>query len=342
MLIVWAAFGSWSLFRPEVGNVSGIDPFVGHVVVFFFVSLAALGLATRRWGSWSGVALGVGVLGLAAAVSEVLQPVVTERRRAQLSDLGGNALGILGAIVLTGLLIAVLGHSSRRSWVTAGLCAAGLVASAAVTAYEFDAVQYAIDCRGVGYEPVDSVAGGPIIQVIGDEVRLGNNSPVPLGNSEISADSDALRCSVLDNNSYTIVATVVPDSIESNGPTRIFTSSNGIEADQFNTHIGQDYDQLSIRIRSGQSQQWELVPDVFSPGERVTVALAVADGEAIVVIDGQRRAAFDLGSSSLGDWDEEFPILIGDEFTRNRTFEGTIEQVLVFDRALTEGDPALG
>jgi hypothetical protein len=330
------------LFRAEVGDSGGLDPLVGHVVVFFFVSLSALGLTTRWFSAWRGIGIAVGAMATVAVVSEALQPVLTLRRRAELADLGANAVGITGAVVLTGLLIAVLGHSSRRSWATAALCVVGLVASAAVTAFGVDSVEYALGCRGVGYEPIDSSPGAPVIQVIDGEVRLGDASPVPLGDGEISADSADLRCSVLDGNAYTIVATVVPESIRTNGPARIFTSSGGTQFNQFNTHIGQDFHQLSIRVRSGRGRSSELVPGVFAAGRRVTVALVVADGWAEVFVDGERRAVVELRGTSLARWDSSFPILVGDESTRDRAFNGDIEELSVYDRALIEGDPALG
>lgn len=340
VLLSWVVFGSWMLFRPDAG-VSGFDPIVGHVVVFFFVSVAAIGLLLRPLGRVRGLVVGALTAAAVGAVSEVLQPVLTATRQAQLSDFGGNLLGISGAVVASGVLAVALKKRSRREAVTAVLCIIGLVGSLAVMVIGGDRIHVALDCRGRGYEPVAEAEGGPVIRVDGESVWLGDADPIPLGDGLVLDDSTDLRCSVLRAGSYSIVATVVPDSIESNGPTRIFTSSISTELDMYNTHIGQDFDELSIRIRSGDDHQWESVPGVFEAGQRVTVAVVVADGQAEAFVDGASVATFDLVGDSFAEWDASYPILIGDEFTRNRTFEGTIESVSFFDRALTSDDSEL-
>lgn len=331
--VAWAVFGAWALFRPNA-NVAGLDPIVGHVVVFFFAGLATLGLLLRPLGTLRAVLVGVACVSLLALVSELLQPVLTETRRAQQADFIGNVAGILGAVVVTALLVGVIRSPMRREIVTAALCVFGLVGSVAAIAGGAERVRAFLDCRGSGIERIDDVAGGPVILVLGTDVRIGNNPTVSLGDGTISDDSTDLRCSVLGSSSYSIVATVTPESVDSGGPTRIFTSSMGTELSQHNTHIGQDFDQLSLRIRSGDGRQWESIPDVFEAGERVTVAVAVAAGRAEVYVDGEWREGFELEGESFVEWDPSYPMLIGDEFTRNRTFEGDIEAVSFFDRTL--------
>lgn len=342
-LVGWAVFGAWALFRPDVERVMGLDPVAGHVVVFFFLSLAAFSLAIR----WLGVAKGLSsafvVSLVAAAVSEWLQPILTETRQAQIEDLAGDAVGIVAALVATAVFYAGISSRRRREQLTALCCVVGLVVSGALIVADSDAVVAWRECRGVGYGTIDDVAGEPVIHVEGAEVRVGSNSAQPLGDGLIADDSVALRCSVLGDNAYTIVATVVPATTEPEGttPKRIFTSSVGIEQSMYNTHIGQDFDELSIRIRSGNGRQWESVPGVFTAGQLVTVAVVVDGGEAEVFVDGEPRARFSLRGSSLIDWDPDYPILIGDEFTRDRTFEGEIVSVSFFDRALDSDDAVL-
>lgn len=339
-LLGWAAFGSWALFRPNP-DVPGLEPAIGHVVVFFFVSLALFGLFLRPMGRFRGFLLGGGLLAAIAVISELLQPILTETRRAQQGDFLANGFGIAAAMVVSGLLAALLRKPERRELATAVLCVAGLVASGLVISTGADRIRSLFDCRGRGLDRIAAVSGEPIIHVDRQVITVADQQALPMTDGVVAPNSADLRCSVLRSGSYSIVATVVPESIESNGPTRIFTSSGGIQATEYNTHIGQDFDELSIRVRSGTSQQWESVPDVFVAGQRVTVAVTVAEGQAMVFVDGERRATFDLVGESFADWDETYPILIGDEFTRDRTFEGDIELVSFFDRALDGDDEVL-
>lgn len=339
----WAVFGSWALFRPEVDRVLGLDTIVGHVVVFFFVALPTFALLVRWMGFVRGLTVGLVVSVAVAGLSEWLQPILTETRQAQLADFAGDAVGIVAALVVTAILHPLIRSERRRERVVAMCCAIGLIGSAGLIVADTDPVRAWRECGGVGYEPIVDVASAPVIHVDGDEVQFADGVRRPLGDGVIAADSAALRCSVLADGAYTIVATVTPESIEMEGtpPKRIFTSSVGINFDEYNTHIGQDFDELSVRIRSGSSRQWESIPSVFEAGREVTVAVVVSDGRAEVFVDGASRAEFELEGSSLAEWDESYPILIGDEFTGNRTFVGDIATVSFFDRALDAGDPAL-
>ncbi len=341
VLVVWVLFGSWSLFRTDGGEVPGLEPIVGHVVVFFFVALAFLVLGVQLLGLQRGLGLGIAGIVAVAGISELLQPILTDTRQAQGSDLAGNLLGIGAASIVALISVRLVHDPSRRACWTAGFCALGLVGSVGVTAIGLDEVQVAITCRDSGYDHIEGIDGGPIIAVEGQMVRLGSAEPTPLVDGLVSEDSVGLRCSLTGGNGYTLVATVVPDSIGSSGPTRIFTSSVGTDFSEINTHIGQELDQLSVRVLTGAGLEWELVPGVFAAGRRVTVAVTVTDGEVAVFVDGELRSTFELSVPDFQDWEASFPVLVGDEFTRDRTFEGNIERVLVFDRALPAGDPML-
>lgn len=331
--VAWVIFGAWVLFRPAT-DVAGLDPIVGHVVVFFFACLATLGLLVRPLGVVRALLVGVVGVGAVALASELLQPILTETRLAQREDFLGNVAGIVGAVGVTVVLVAAFRSATKREVATALMCCVGLVGSAVALGGGVEAVREFVDCRNSTLESVDGVGAGPVIEVVGDEVRVGTAAASSLGDGIIADDSVDLRCSVMASKSYSIVATVVPDSLDSGGPTRIFTSSQGTNFDEYNTHIGQDFDELSVRIRSGDGQQWESVPGVFEAGQRVTVAIVVAAGRVEVLVDGEWRAEFELEGASFFAWDPTYPILIGDELTRNRTFEGVIEHVSFFDRAL--------
>lgn len=352
VLVLWALFGSWLLLRPGTPEVSGLDPAVGHVVVFLFVSLAGFGMATYRFGTATGLGIGVAAMVVAAGVSEWLQPIVTDTRQSQRADLIANGAGIAGALLVSVVLVVLVRGASRRAWITAGLCMVGFVASGAVTVFGFEDVRVAWECRNLGYRPIPGVDGSPIIHADGDQVALGASRrqaddtvaprvSIAADDGLIASDSRDLRCAVLRAGGFTVVATVVPESGSSDGPTRIFTSSIGTNRGEINTHIGQDFDELSVRHRARSRYRSEFVPLVFAAGRSVTVAVAFDGVDAAVFVDGIQRTTFELQSSFL-DWDPDFPVLIGDEATGDRTFQGEIVTLSVYDRALAPGDPLLG
>ena len=327
----WALFGSWALWADRV---------LGHTVAFFFFSLCFLALAVRTVGSKRGLIPSVALLAAVAVASEYLQPRFVARP-AERADVVSDLVGVGVAVVLVGIA-AVIFRDRSRLWVAlGGFCLAALAGALALAGAGSESVEARFQCWGDGLEPITASEGSPIVDFDGELVRIGDSAALPIGDGLVSEDSADLRCSVLRSGSYSIVATVVPESIESGGPTRIFTSSLSTWFSEENTHIGQEFDALSIRIRSGKSFQWELVPGVFADGERVTVAVVVSDGRAEAFVDGESRATFELEGAGFAEWAGTFPILIGDEFTRDRTFEGSIESVSFFDRALGNGEPAL-
>ena len=347
VLLLWTVLGSWGLFRPDTDDVAGVESSVGHVVVFFFVSLAVFGLSTRRFGVPLGLALGAMAVALVGGLSEWLQPIVTDGRLTQRADLVANAAGIGSAVVASILLIALVRNDRRRAWFVAAVCAVGLGVSSVISVVGLEGPRTAWECRNAGLEPLDGSLGSPIIEVEDGDVRVGaTRDGEPARDEElvdglVAGDSGDLRCSVLRGRGYSITATVVPASIESNGPTRIFTSSNGTDFEEQNTHLGQEFDALSVRVRTDGGFFFDTVPGVFEAGEVVTIGVAVAEGRAVVFVDGAQAAILELDGSTYFDWDPTVPVLIGDELSRDRTFEGDILMVAVYDRALEAGDPAL-
>lgn len=321
---------------------------LGHAVAFFFFSVSFLGLGVQFFGAKWGFPAAVVLLVAVAAASEALQPTFASRP-AEWDDVVSDMIGVGVAAAVVGL-VAVVFRRRTRVWGLMGLvCLVALAVSLGSAIVGTERFETRFECWGQGLDRIASAEGQPIIVIEGgiedgadgQTVQIGDEARRRIVDGLVAGDSADLRCSVVHSGSYSIVATVVPDSIESGGPTRIFTSSDGTLLDQYNTHLGQDFGQLSIRIRSGEEARWELLPDVFVAGQPVTIAVAVSAGNAVVFVDGEIRTSFSLRSETFRSWNETYPILIGDESTRNRTFEGVIDAVSVFDRALVEGDPAL-
>lgn len=328
----WAVFGSWALWA---------DAVLGHAVAFFFFSLCFLGLAVQLAGAKRGLASAVVLLIGVAGASEYLQPRFTSRP-AEWADVVSDVIGVGVASVVVAIAAVAFRERSALWAVLGSLCLVALAGSLGLAASGSQRIEERFDQQfGCWRKGIEAVDGGPLIQIEGTSVRIGDESPQALGDGLIAADSTDLRCSVLESGGYSIVATVVPASIETGGPMRIFTSSEGTQATQVNTHLGQEFAGMSVRIGFRDELQWETVPDVFVSGERVTVAMTVTAEQVEVFVNGELRATFDLAGELFAGWDGDFPILIGDEFTGNRTYEGEIESVSFFDRALVAGDLAL-
>ena len=131
------------------------------------------------------------------------------------------------------------------------------------------------------------------------------------------------------------------DDLAQGGPARIVTISEGGEEEQVDTHLGQDEEALSVRLRAtcGDFNWWTL-PDVFpSRVAPVHAAMTFADGVLRTYVDGRLVEAVRV-EGTLGDWDRDYPLVVGNEATLDRPFSGDVLLVAVYDRALSGAEVA--
>jgi len=139
----------------------------------------------------------------------------------------------------------------------------------------------------------------------------------------------------------TLEAWVRSGDLSQEGPARIATVSDGVERDQVNVHLGQETRALSVRLRATCGLfNWWTVPDVFtSEGALLHVALTFVDGVQRTYVRGELVLAERL-EGSLGDWDPDYPLVVGNDATMDRPFHGDVLLVAVYDRALSAAEVA--
>lgn len=318
LLSVWTVFALWALLQSDPTRLPVVPVSVGHAILFLGPTLAVLGLAQRADRRRVAVVL----LVLAALASEALQELVTAQRHAEWIDIAGDLGGVVAGLGVSMVLRRIAGGDDlAHTRLSAIVAAALLVVSSGVIGWTSDTARQWRECQGVELDPVDAPLG-PV--VVGD------------GRGELLGDSTGLRCALLGRDGFSVAAVVTPARIDSDGPTRIVTSSVGIESDQYNLHLGQEGDALSFRVRTGKQayREWHLVSGVFEAGRRHRIVVSVDGADATVMVDGRIVTVIELRASSVAAWDPDYPVLIGDELIGQRRFDGTIEQVAIFDRPL--------
>ena len=122
------------------------------------------------------------------------------------------------------------------------------------------------------------------------------------------------------------------------GPSRIVSNSDGTVYRNFT--LGQDGDALVMRLRTSEDLSG-LAPTLTAPGaitgER-QVAIFVRSGEHnTFFVDGEQVATLTV-AGDFSNWSRSFPLLLANEATADRQWDGEIYKVTFFSRALRESE----
>jgi hypothetical protein len=139
----------------------------------------------------------------------------------------------------------------------------------------------------------------------------------------------------------TVEAWVRTGDLDQTGPARIVSISDGTQYHQVNVHLGQEGSDLSVRLRTTCGDfTAATVPKVFrSTSEVLHVAATFADGVERVYVQGKNVGAWRL-DGRIDKWDPTFPLLVGNEATRDRPFDGSVFGVTLSDQAWSSADIA--
>ncbi len=339
--LAWFAVGGYLALLPEPpGGL--LNDQVGHVIIGCVLSVGTMVLVRQPMRR---TLLALAIVGLIAGVAvELLQRQLLEGRRAQVTDLAADLAGIAAGVMIVWFLRRVLGR--RYTTVTvAVLLTLMLVAAVLGPVRRSPKVQRWLNCRDPGLSQPDGRSrsltqstddtigpnnvwldgdGTPVTTTTGPHRRT-DPQPIPL--------VDAIRCS----HGFTTLVTVRTADLTQAGPTRIVSVAEGTEYFQQNFHLGQNGNDLSVRLRTqpGGMQQYD-VAEVFSQTDTaVVVAARVSDDRLDVFVDGELRASFAVDDDGLDFW-SYFPLSAGDEFTDDRTFSGDLSNVLITADLLTD------
>jgi hypothetical protein len=135
----------------------------------------------------------------------------------------------------------------------------------------------------------------------------------------------------------TIEAWITPADTVQPGPARIVTLSNGISNRNFT--LGQDGDRFETRLRTSETDR-NGHPSLSTPrGSVVTAPVHVvytrdASGNATFYIDGQ-EAGRQKVEGDFSNWDDRFLLAVGNELSKDRLWQGTLDLIALYDRALS-------
>ncbi len=202
-----------------------------------------------------------------------------------------------------------------------------------VAAYAFDATSgdSVADSSGSPALPLERI--GRTSWIRGGGLRLAG------GAARSTSPASAIVRSIRASGEMTALARVRPSQLDQGGPARIVTISSGINFGQVDVHLGQEGRSLSVRLRATCGEfTWTKVPNVFtSTCDPVDLAVTFTEGIERVYVDGAPVAAWRL-RGTLGNWDPQFPLVVGNEATLDRPFLGDVFGVRVYDRALSRCD----
>lgn len=135
----------------------------------------------------------------------------------------------------------------------------------------------------------------------------------------------------------TVEAYITPDNASQSGPARIVTLSSGISERNFT--LGQDGDKYDFRFRTS-TKDANGLPSISSPGGTAQPKLTHVvytrseNGMGLLYINGKEEAGRDV-DGNLSNWDDGFELLLGNESTKERPWQGTLHTVAIYSRALT-------
>ncbi len=340
-LLAWILIGLFLLESPNPPAFAAtIDPLLSHVILFFWIAFAGLGAfiggAARP--------LRKMIIGLAAVVgfaaaTEIVQSALDFGRTGDKQDFIADCIGAgIAAVLITVLLVAVSRAKMVRMVSIASLGALTLLVVAAIFGAD---LQTRAECFNVDSQLLSDDGLSPLVRVRpGEGSYEDHEGQQSYSGGATPMDGERLRCGVARTQAFTVVVTITPDNVQQTGPTRIVTSSAGIQSDEVNFHLGQEGSDLSVRLRPGPVRNATilLVENVFEANVLTTIAFAYSDGVGEVYKDGILIEVLEFEADSLLGWDATYPLVIGDESTGDRTYEGEIHEVAIFTAALDESE----
>ncbi len=141
---------------------------------------------------------------------------------------------------------------------------------------------------------------------------------------------------------YSIEAWVTPANVTQEGPARIVSYSGGVSERNFT--LGQVlYNYVALNRSSQTSANGEPALSTNDDDERLQATLQhvvinydLENGRRIYVNGEYTEDLDDAGGGSLSDWDSAFALVLGNEASGDRPWEGVIRLVVVHNRILTD------
>jgi VanZ family protein len=143
--------------------------------------------------------------------------------------------------------------------------------------------------------------------------------------------------SFIDAKGFTIEVYIAVDDIEQIGPARIVTYS--LDPYQRNFTLGQENDALILRLRTSESDLNGVYPHfrgnkVFEVGRKQHITVTYDGKSEKFYVDGKLREIFSRLKGNFSNWDPKAFLVLGNEYTGDRLWDGKIYLVALYNRAL--------
>ncbi len=146
-----------------------------------------------------------------------------------------------------------------------------------------------------------------------------------------SALADAMKAT----SEFSVEVLITPDDAEHSGPARIVSFSADTAARNFT--LGQDADKYVLRLRTTETDQ-QGTPAAETPAgalkpQRQHVVATYANGAVRLYVDGALSAEM-ARAGGFDAWSADYRLVVGNEDTLDRQWNGVIELAALYNRAL--------
>ncbi len=355
-------------------TTTGDPSLATHFGASFVLALLVYELVrTRRptWPYWWAASLAIGSTGIIGVGIELLQ-IVVPVRGFEARDI---AFDLLGGLVAVAVILLLDVSPVPRSGITFAIQLFGVLSIAVVvtatvisTPAPFPTCQSVPRADSPAAEPPDAGFGdrvdrgllalysfdtgagttvpertgetsGMDLNLSRSEMWLGA-TPGVLFEADLAATEEpatALSNAIPATDQFTVEAWVRPSKLDQDGPARIVTLSDGLTLDSVSFHLGQEGACLSIRVDIGRlAAKWVLVEGVFAEPQPVWhVVMVYEAGSTTTYVDGQLRDRQRLTSAHLQAWDQDYPLVVGNETGGRRPYWGAIYLIAIYQRVLS-------
>lgn len=179
--------------------------------------------------------------------------------------------------------------------------------------------------------PIAPPGGGGTAEWTDEGLRLTGEGTLVSTSESVERVATAVALS----GELTLEAVVAPNDLAQEGPARI--ASISIDPFHRDVTLGQERDRYAVRLRTTQTDD-NGFPNLEAPAgsvraERQRVAVTFAQGVLRLFVDGEEVASDTRGGEPT-NWEPTWALLLANEATRDRAWEGTLATVALWDRAL--------
>ncbi|MBN1559145.1 DUF5060 domain-containing protein [candidate division KSB1 bacterium] len=179
----------------------------------------------------------------------------------------------------------------------------------------------------------------PAALVLDGRVTFSSDGAIKLGGGNVSSTmvSEQLQ-ECKKTNQLAIEAIIKTDNLEQSGPSRIITFSSDTQSRNFT--FGQDKENLVFRLRTPMTGKNAIDPQVtlcpLEVNTRTHIIVSYCDGNLFVYKNGVLQKHIQDIQGDFSPWESKAQFIIGDELSGDRPWYGSLYNVALYNRFITE------